>query len=73
MKAEMDAVMVMKINVIFDLQAQDTSSEGAHVEDASQINQPAAGENSEEVDGNVILDWKGDPMRINPGDKLPFF
>lgn len=21
---------------------------------------------------NVVLDWKGDPMRINPRDKLPF-
>ena len=26
-----------------------------------------------EADANVILDWKGDPMKINPGDKLPFF
>lgn len=23
-------------------------------------------------DGNVMLDWKGDPMVVNPGDKLPF-
>jgi hypothetical protein len=21
---------------------------------------------------DVILDWKGDPMKINPGDQLPF-
>ena len=21
---------------------------------------------------NVMLDWKGDPMVVNPGDKLPF-
>lgn len=21
---------------------------------------------------NVMLDWKGDPMQINPGDRLPF-
>ncbi len=27
---------------------------------------------SASVDDNVILDWKGDPMQINPGDKLPF-
>ena len=26
-----------------------------------------------EADANVILDWKGDPMKINPGDKMPFF
>lgn len=25
---------------------------------------------AEEAD--TILDWKGDPMKINPGDKLPF-
>ena len=25
---------------------------------------------AEEAD--EILDWKGDPMKINPGDKLPF-
>ncbi|KAA6424096.1 MAG: hypothetical protein FRX49_06055 [Trebouxia sp. A1-2] len=29
-------------------------------------------EESASVDDNVILDWKGDPMQINPGDKLPF-
>ncbi len=23
-------------------------------------------------DDNVMLDWKGDPMQINPGDRLPF-
>lgn len=27
----------------------------------------------EEHEPDVILDWKGDPMIINPGDKLPFF
>ena len=27
----------------------------------------------EEHGPDVILDWKGDPMIINPGDKLPFF
>jgi hypothetical protein len=25
-----------------------------------------------EGQGRIVLDWKGDPMRINPGDKLPF-
>lgn len=24
-------------------------------------------------EAQVVLDWKGEPMRINPGDKLPFF
>lgn len=23
-------------------------------------------------EAEVVLDWKGDPMKINPGDKLPF-
>eukprot|EP01025_Chloroclados_australasicus_P044086 TRINITY_DN474_c2_g1_i4.p1 TRINITY_DN474_c2_g1~~TRINITY_DN474_c2_g1_i4.p1 ORF type:complete len:231 (+),score=23.25 TRINITY_DN474_c2_g1_i4:30-722(+) len=23
-------------------------------------------------DGDQVLDWKGEPMKINPGDKLPF-
>lgn len=23
-------------------------------------------------DGEVVLDWKGEPMKIRPGDKLPF-
>ncbi|KAK9905779.1 hypothetical protein WJX75_006109 [Coccomyxa subellipsoidea] len=32
------------------------------------------GSQSQGEDGKrVILDWKGDPMTINPGDKLPFF
>jgi hypothetical protein len=22
---------------------------------------------------NQMLDWKGDPMTINPGDRMPFF
>ena len=27
----------------------------------------------EEHEPRVILDWKGDPMTINPGDNMPFF
>eukprot|EP01026_Neomeris_dumetosa_P063745 TRINITY_DN6053_c0_g1_i4.p1 TRINITY_DN6053_c0_g1~~TRINITY_DN6053_c0_g1_i4.p1 ORF type:complete len:258 (+),score=26.15 TRINITY_DN6053_c0_g1_i4:69-776(+) len=26
----------------------------------------------ENKDKDVVLDWKGEPMKINPGDKLPF-
>jgi hypothetical protein len=26
-----------------------------------------------EEEADAILDWKGEPMKINPGDKLPFF
>lgn len=22
---------------------------------------------------NIVLDWKGDPMIINPGDNMPLF
>ena len=25
-----------------------------------------------EEDARFILDWKGDKMKLNPGDKLPF-
>ena len=31
-----------------------------------------ASEDGSTEDDNVILDWKGDPMQINPGDRLPF-
>lgn len=27
---------------------------------------------SGEKDAKIVLDWKGEPMKINPGDKLPF-
>jgi hypothetical protein len=27
---------------------------------------------SSSEDADVILDWKGEPLKINPGDKLPF-
>jgi hypothetical protein len=26
-----------------------------------------------EEEADAILDWKGEPMKINPGDKMPFF
>lgn len=29
-------------------------------------------DNGGEVGGKTVLDWKGDPMTIRPGDKLPF-
>jgi hypothetical protein len=25
-----------------------------------------------ELPAELLLDWKGEPMKINPGDKLPF-
>lgn len=32
----------------------------------------SAAEGSGAGDEQVVLDWKGEPMKINPGDKLPF-
>lgn len=29
-------------------------------------------EDSSLQEQNVMLDWKGDPMIVNPGDRLPF-
>lgn len=31
-----------------------------------------ASKDSSVQEQNVMLDWKGDPMIVNPGDKLPF-
>lgn len=49
---------------------------GRQLEDASSAADSAGGSGSQSADDSgkkVILDWKGDPMTINPGDKLPFF
>ena len=27
---------------------------------------------SSEEEAEAVLDWKGDPMSVNPGDKMPF-
>lgn len=27
---------------------------------------------TDEEDAQIVLDWKGEPMKVNPGDKLPF-
>lgn len=55
------------------MQAQDADGS-----DEEQIVQPVivddVNESAEAAgEGRVVLDWKGDPMLINPGDKLPFF
>lgn len=31
-----------------------------------------ASKNASVQEQNVMLDWKGDPMILNPGDRLPF-
>lgn len=41
-------------------ESKDTEEEGEASEDSSLQEQ------------NVMLDWKGDPMIVNPGDRLPF-
>jgi len=44
------------------------------MEGEAKAEQNAVGGGEEEVrDGRkMVLDWKGDPMYINPGDKMPF-
>ena len=45
----------------------------SEAEEATAFGGSAAAD-AEQLEGRrVILDWKGDPMTINPGDKLPFF
>lgn len=46
---------------------------------AEPVTEPKDTEQEEETsqdarlpEGNVMLDWKGDPMIVNPGDRLPF-
>ena len=44
------------------------------MEDEDEAAQNATGGGEKEArDGRkMVLDWKGDPMYINPGDKMPF-
>ena len=43
--------------------------DGGLVLDASP---PAADDNvAPKQEGDVMLDWKGDPIEFNPGDKIP--
>jgi len=46
-------------------QAGDSSAKGSTESQDAQ--------SADEGEKHIILDWKGDPMTINPGDKLPFF
>ena len=41
--------------------------------DSGAVPEERGGQSQGEDGKKVILDWKGDPMTINPGDKLPFF
>lgn len=43
--------------------------------DSSSISEQGSGSLSfidDATDAEVVLDWKGEPMKVNPGDKLPF-
>lgn len=48
-------------------EAAEPSLPGTSRETASGLAVVGSAEEAE-----VILDWKGDPMKINPGDKMPF-
>ncbi|BDA47699.1 hypothetical protein COCOBI_10-5500 [Coccomyxa sp. Obi] len=41
--------------------------------DIAAGSQKSTSQSADDSGKKVILDWKGDPMTINPGDKLPFF
>ncbi|GAB4820066.1 hypothetical protein N2152v2_007112 [Parachlorella kessleri] len=57
---------------------QPTAEEIAKLSPAQEV--PPVGQTTEsglsvvtsEDEAQVVLDWKGDPMKVNPGDKLPF-
>ena len=52
------------------MQAMEDEAESQQVE---AIPDGGAAEQNIVPDGRkMVLDWKGDPMYINPGDKLPF-
>jgi hypothetical protein len=54
--------------------------EGTSAKDAHALTQPHGAQERPAAlelvqsgeDAELILDWKGDPMKLNPGDKLPF-
>lgn len=43
----------------------------AQLEDGQDINVGGQGTQTWSHDAHVVLDWKGDPMKVNPGDSLP--
>ncbi|GIL44656.1 hypothetical protein Vafri_2174 [Volvox africanus] len=47
-----------------------TSDDAANVGNSSSSNELSIIDNQQ--DAEVVLDWKGEPMKVNPGDKLPF-
>lgn len=42
------------------------------VAELKDMEEEEALEDSSLQEQNVMLDWKGDPMIVNPGDRLPF-
>ncbi len=55
------------------VQEEGSSNGSRHQEQHEEQRADEATVGGQSKGGRVILDWKGDPMTINPGDKLPFF
>ena len=57
------------------VQEEGSSNGSRHQEqhEGQQADERSAAAGGQADGGRVVLDWKGDPMTINPGDKLPFF
>ncbi|KAL3143443.1 hypothetical protein ABBQ38_002260 [Trebouxia sp. C0009 RCD-2024] len=53
------------------IQAQEILSAEA-VTEPKMLTEEEVSEDASLQEQNVMLDWKGDPMVVNPGDKLPF-
>lgn len=51
---------------------RDAANESASSKDSMIIKAPDSSPADQETSGEVVLDWKGEPMHIRPGDKLPF-
>jgi len=52
--------------------AQDMMAEGGSSSDDGKAATEEEEEDTADKGRKIVLDWKGDPMVINPGDKLPF-
>jgi len=64
--------------IIDDLSAEEVKDFGESLEseDFSNVGEVRSSSGLSIVDDQddvqVVLDWKGEPMKINPNDKLPF-
>ena len=66
-----------EMGILFRARPLCLQEHGGHKDNNAEEEEVSGGgtaADAEQTDGRrVILDWKGDPMTINPGDKLPFF